>query len=328
LDFRDCDAVEISEDELLRILGASPQLVSLALLHIGPRIFVGGNTRQFTPEQIFLFPRLTSLELDNSPVVVGRILAYIDVPAIASLHVRSAISSWDLSNTLDLLIPDRRLQKRLFSNPPRFEIETIDDGLSDLMILNIGTFRICFDFDLDDVVAIRDVIMARIQPLVPSSMTTLKLDFSESELEGLEWEDFLSSHSELRTIGCLKASWDPEAESLWDALSPSGPDAVTVCQKLELISIVGDTSSHLSDCLLSRKEAGFKLKRLKVEKPHQRSKLIEEFGPLVGTLDIDRPDDESGREVRLGLMERDFFQWGVYPTFQINDEVIYRRLTN
>ena len=298
LDFRDCgDFVQVSEDELLTILGASPLLESLSLLQVGPRTAAGGKKRQSKPERVAQYRKLTTLELENSPAVVGHILSHIDAPAITSLQIRSPISSWDLSQSLNSLVPNRRIQKRLFSDPSVFEIETTDDGLSDLMILNIGTFKITFDFDLDDVVAIRDAIMACIQPLVPLSVTHLKLDFSETELEGLEWADFLNSHSELRSIECLKASWDPEAESLWDALSPSGPGPVTVCQKLDLISIVGEPSSHLLDCLLSRKNAGFELERLRVEKPHVRAKVVEEFGPLVGKLEIDRPDDELGREV-------------------------------
>lgn len=295
LDFRDCgEPREISEDELLRILEASPQLDTLGLMQMGPKDVLGKKKQKFTPKRIAQFPKLTSVELENPPALVGYILVHIDTPAITSLQIRSPITSWDLPQSLDFLVPNRRIQKRLFSTPPVFEIETTDDGLSDLMILTIGTFKVVFDFDLDDVVAIRDAIMARIQPLVPQSMTYLKLDFSESELEGLEWADFLSSHPELRTIECLKASWDPEAESLWDALSPFGSGGVIVCQKLELISIVGEPSTHLLNCLLNRKNAGFKLKRLKVEKPYVRAKLIEEFGPLVGTLEIDRPDNEVG----------------------------------
>ena len=313
LDFRDCDALQISKDELLRILGASPELESLALIQVGPKIEVAanGDAHRPTPEQIVQFPRLTSLELDNSPAVIGFILAHIGTPAVDSLQVRSPISSWNLAQSLDHLIPNSNLQKRLFSTPPTFEIETTDDGLSDLMILNIGAFKICFDFDFDDVVAIRDVIMARIQPLVPSSVTLLKLDFSESELEGLEWVEFLTSHSELRTIECSKGSWDPEAESLWDALSPSGADKVTMCQKLELISLIGDPPSRLLDCLLNRKNAGFKLRHLKVEKPFKRSKLVQEFGPLVGTLEIDKAEDELAREVRPAFMIcHDLFSMG------------------
>lgn len=305
LDFRDCDHVEISEEELLKILGASPQLTSLSLMQVGPRATVGPDTRRPSPEKILRFPRLASVELDNSPAIVGYIMANIEIPAINSLQIRSPISSWDLARSLDLLVPNHRLQKRLFSHPPIFEIETTDDGLSDLMILNIGSFKICFDFDFDDVVAMRDAIMARIQPLVPRSVTTLKIDFSESELEGLEWKEFLSSHPELRLIECSKSSSDPEAESLWDALLPSAAaKPVIVCPKLETISIAGYPSTRLLNCLLNRKDAGFELKYLKVEKSLNRQKLTEDYGHLVGSLEVDKPDNELAREVRSWLWNK------------------------
>jgi hypothetical protein len=302
LDLKDCDPMHISEDELLRILEVSPQLESLSLIQVGPKIGADGDACQPAPGRILQFPRLTSLELDNSPTVVGYILAHIGIPAITSLKIRSPVSSLDLVRALDHLIPNHHIQNRLFSNPPIFEVGAADDGLSDFMILNIGAFKICFDFDFDDVVAIRDVIMARIQPLVPLSVTSLKLDFSESELEGLEWAEFLDSHPELRTIECLKDSSDPEAESLWEALSPSGTDNATVCQKLELIWLVGDPPPVLRDCLLNRKNAGFELERLKVEKPFKRAKVVEEFESLVGTLEIYKMDDKLAREVRTVSM--------------------------
>lgn len=308
LDFRDCgDHINLSEDELLRILDASPQVESLSLLKVGPKAAARCGKQKIKPNRVIKFSRLTILEVEHFPVVVGHILACLDTPVITSLQIRSPITSWDLHHSLESLVPNRAIQKRLFSDPSVFEIETTDDGLSDLMTLTIGTFEIIFDFDLDDVVAIRDVIMARFQPLVPLSVAYLRLDFSESELEGLEWASFLNSHSELQEIECLKASWDPEAESLWDALSPSGPWAAVVCKRLELISIVGEPSAHLYHCLSNRKNVGFKLKCLKVEKPYVRAKLVEEYGPLVGTLEIDKPDDEA------------------IPIFQVNDEVIYRR---
>lgn len=298
LDFRDCELVQISEDELLAILGASPQLELLSLMQVGPKTVANGDAHSVTPEWIAQFPRLTFLELNNLPSVIGYILTHIDIPAILFLRIRSSISSWDIARSLDHLIPNRNIQKRLFSSPPTFEIEATDDGFSDLMILNIGTFKICFDFGFDDVVAIRDVIMARIQPLVPPSVTHLKLDFSQTELEGLEWAEFLSSHSELRTVECLKGSSEPEAESLWDALSPSRAGEVTVCQKLELIWVDDDPPPLLLDCLRNRKSAGFELKHLKIEKPLKRLRLFEEFRPLVGTLEIDKADNGAVREVR------------------------------
>ena len=298
LDFRDCDnAMEIPGDELLRILGASPQLERLSLMRVGPKIPIG-NVRPSANEQIIRFPRLATLELDNTPEVIGYISAHTSTPALNSLQIRSLVPSWNLTRSLDLLLPDDLIQKRLFPNPPVFEIETAADVLFDLMIVNIGKFKIWFDFDLDDVETARNIIMTRIQPLVPPSVTTLKMNFSELGFDGLEWREFLSSHTELRSVECSQSSWEPVADSLWEALSPSGADGVVLCPGLESISLFDHPSEHLHNCLLNRRNAGFKLKYLKVKKTADGLGLAEEFKHLVEAFEVDGPNNHLTQEVR------------------------------
>jgi len=86
LDFEDCNTpMEISDSELFRILEASPQLEQLALVKIGPRIPLPTEERQSTHERTVQLPSLTLLRLDNSPEVVGHVLAHVVTPAITFL---------------------------------------------------------------------------------------------------------------------------------------------------------------------------------------------------------------------------------------------------
>lgn len=303
LDFQDCEPMEISEDEFLRVLKASPQLESLSLIQAGPDIDIDGHARQPTPERILQFPKLTFIELENSPAVVGFILAHISVPAVTSLIIYSPTSSRNLAQSLAHLTPNDDIQNRLFSNPPVFRVLAFEEDSSELMIFNIGSFEISFDAaDFDEMAEIRDHIMTHIQRLVPPSVTSLKLDFIDMEFfDGLWWEEFLGSHSELQTIEFLDGSSSIEADTFFSALS-YGTDNAPYCPKLEFIRTVGDpimTISALLDYLRDRKNAGLELKRLKWESltANQSEMVKRAFGPLVGILEVDVEDDMPGREV-------------------------------
>lgn len=152
LDFTGCDdAVEISVDELFRILDASPQLESLSLMQLGLRKPIGNNTRQPNYVQIVQFPNLTFLGLENSPEVIGLIMIHIDIPAITCLRIRSLVVPQNVAWSLDLLVPGVRLQTRLFSNPPIFQVTSADtDEPPDFMLVDIGSFKIWLDFDWAD----------------------------------------------------------------------------------------------------------------------------------------------------------------------------------
>lgn len=304
IDFTDCDAtVEISKDELLGILGASPQLKRLWLKKVGPITAVGDGMRQYTHGRVVQLPRLAFLKLENSPETVGYILAHIGIPTITSLQIRSLVPSQNLARSLDLLVPHDRLQKQLFSNPPVFEIEA-DDWPSYLMVVSIGGFKIRFDFHFDDVDTARNTIMARLQPLVPPSVTFLSINTSGFGLNELEWRGFLSSHPGVRSIEYLRPSRGNGSASLWDALSPSGAGAVVVCPRLELISLCGYPSRRLPICLLNRKNAGFKLEYLEVKGAVVVQELDEEYGPLVGVLEADDANEGLAEEVRPISMEK------------------------
>jgi len=158
-----------------------------------------------------------------------------------------------------------------------------------------------FDFDLNDAEIIGGTIITHLQPLVPPSTTVLKIDHSGLGLTELRWREFLISHPEVNSVECADFSDESICGSLWDALSPTGTYAIPPCPKLESISLSGDpASTQLLDCLLSRKNAGFELKLLKVS--GTVGGLAVEFSHLVEALEANMPEDiskwEMGREVR------------------------------
>jgi len=264
VDFEDCNApMEITEDELFGILEASPQLEQLLLVQIGPRILVWNNERQSTHERTAQLPVLTFLRLGNSPEVVGYILAHINTPAITFLRIHSRVFSQDVARSLGLVVPDDHVQKRLLQNHPEFKIITVDGALGTLFV-NFGSLAMSFDFDLNDAEIISNTILAHLLPLVPPSVTTLEINYSGLELGEPGWRNFFISHPEVRSIVCSNSSGEPMSELLWDALSHTGTDVVPPCPKLESISLSNDpASAGLLNCLLSRKNAGFKLKYLR-----------------------------------------------------------------
>jgi len=289
MDFKSCEAVvDISADELLGVFDASPQLESLSLIQVRPRIPVRNGQPQYAPTRIAQLPNLASLKLDNSPEYASYTLSHMNIPAIDSLEIRFHVVPSELSRSLRFLLPNHRLPNRLFSNPPEFEIRiTDDDGSLNLMYATIGGFKLHFDFGFDEEEAIRDAISTCVPPVIPPFAAILKLD--NLKLSEEEWREFLRSHPEVHSIKFANSS---VSKSLWDALSPTGTDAVPLCPKLESVLLFcgPETSSSLRGCLLNRKNAGFRLRCLEVE--GLDDKLVEEFCLLVEELQvIDAPDD-------------------------------------
>ena len=103
MDFTECDSfVEISEEELVGILEASPRLESLSLIRLIPKAPVVNNQQQYTPTRIVKFASLASLNLDSFLELVQYILAHMEVPAIDSLKIRAGLfSPWDVELFLD-----------------------------------------------------------------------------------------------------------------------------------------------------------------------------------------------------------------------------------
>ena len=321
LDVEDCPVpMEISEDELLRILDASLRLERLSLVQVVPRTPVG--KRQLTRGRTVRLPNLASLWLGNSPEVVGYILAHIDTPAITSLQIRSRVSPRDVLQSLDLVVPDDSVQKRLVSNPPLFKIRTTEDLALGSMFVDIGSFKMWFDFDLNDAEIISDTIITHLQPLVPPSTTALKINHSGLGLGELGWREFVISHPELRSIDCSDFSDKSMSGSLWDALSHSGTDAVPPCPKLESVSLFGHpASTRLLNCLLSRRTAGFVLKYL--EATNVVDGLVEEFSRSVEALEVDKPEDILGWEMAREVCPMSWMNFTCNNLFLVEGTTVY-----
>jgi len=325
LDFRDCDIiVEVSEDELLGIFDASRQLESLSLVQVEPRIPIRGGELELTPTRIVQLPRLAFLKLDNYPESVGYILAHMDVPAINSLEVHSRDSSQEVEWSLGFFFPEGRFPDRLFSDPPVFKIETEgENGSYDPMNVSIGGVNMWFYSDPLEQETTRDTILTYVTPLVPPSVTILKLD--NSKLNEQEWREFFRSHPEVRSIESSQYPPRPMPESLWDALSPTGADAAPLCPKLELISPLNNpVSTALLNCLLNRKTAGFGLRHLKLREVDDE--LVEELAPLVEVVEYVDTLDPQERKVGFdSIYKLDVLltesQWGWNWVLHIWDEV-------
>ena len=292
MDFRDCEAVvDISADELLGVFDASPQLESLSLVRVRPRIPVMNGEPQYAPTRIAQLPNLAFLKLDNFPEFVGYTLIHMDLPAIDSLEIRSHVLPFEVSWSLRFFFLNHRLASRLFPNPPVFGIGTTnDDGLLDSVVVTIGGFKMRFDFDEDVEEVVRDAITTCVPPMVPSPVTILKL--GNLGLSERGWREFLESHPEIRSIECLNSSEEPVSKSLWDALSPAGADASPLCPDLQSVSLFDKPASAppLLDCLANRKNAGIVLRHLKFGSLD--SGLVEGFRLLVEELQVvNAPDD-------------------------------------
>jgi len=269
MDFRDCEmVVEISADELLGVFDASPQLESLSLVQVRPRIPVRGDEPQYAPTRIARLPNLAFLELDNSPESVGYTLIHMSMPAIDSLEIRSHVHlPSEVPWSLRFFFLNRHLPNRLFPNPPVFGIRAsnkYEGGPLSSMHVTIGGLKMWFEFDPDVGETVRAAIMACVPPMVPRSVAILKLE--NLNLGEREWREFFRSHPEVCLIECMNPFGQPMSNSLWDALSPAGTGAAPLCTKLESITLFDNRgfAPPLLDCLLNRKSAGFRLRHLKL----------------------------------------------------------------
>ena len=296
LNFKECDpAVIIPEDELFGILEASPRLEQLSLVEVGHDVPVK-NGEPLRPRRVLQFPNLTSLTLDNDPMVIMYTLAYMSHPVITSLSIRSFVS-WDMVQTLKTrLFPDDHLPARLFPNPPTFAVRVIDVEDPDTSIeIDIGSVKLRLDFPPGQGERGRSVVMSCIPSLVPSSVTTLDLQYTQQTERG--WRDFFTLHPEVRSIECTVSHRTPVSRSLWDALSPAGEDTGILCPKLESIFVLSHPRdavfTDLSNCLRNRQTAGFKLRCLRVKDSHgylaDLNGFREEFGPLVEVVEAREP---------------------------------------
>jgi hypothetical protein len=294
--------VVIPEDELFGILSASPQLEHLSLVGVGHEV-PERNGEPLPPKRILQFPNLASFTISNYPMAIKYTLAYMGLPVITSLSIRSFIywdtgAAWDGARVLkNRLFPDDNLLARLIQNPPIFAVRITGPGVPRGSIeIDIGSIKLLFEFPLAQGGDAREAVMTFIPSLVPPSVTTLELEYTK--LPERVWRDFFMSHPEVRSIKCVDSSGVPVSRSLWDALSPAGEDAGILCPKLDSVSITpytGDvTFTSLSDCLRNRQTAGFKLKRLRTVYYHRwmegMDNFDEEFGPLVEVVEADRPN--------------------------------------
>lgn len=295
LNFRDCDsAVTIPEHELFRIFDTSPRLERLSLVQVGHEVPFR-NGEPLPPKRILQFPNLTFLTLDNDPQVVKYTLAYMGLPVIASLEIRFDAPR-DIARTLNCLFPDDRLPARLFPNPPIFAVRTAGhDHLTASVVMDIGSIKLRIDFPFGDGGFGRNDIMSCIHRLVPPSVITLQLDYTQLDEQG--WRAFFVSHPEVRSIECTEFCGTPVSRSLWNALLPAEEEGTDIpCPKLESILITLYTIevlfTPLSNCLRSRQTAGFKLKHLKVLDYHRLMayRYAEEFRPLVEVVEADEPE--------------------------------------
>ena len=293
--------MEVSEEGLLGIFEASPQLESLSLLRLRQKIPAVSDHLQYTPSRIVEFASLTSLYLDSIPKLVGYILAHMSVPVIDSLVIRAEFFPWEVGPYLGYFFPDDHLANRLLPNPPIFEVfPGCCYGIYDLLSVKIGSTYIQFNFDMDENQETSDAIMAYVLPLVPPSVTSLRLDYSNLGRD--EWTEFFQSHAEVRSIESSSSKQGPMSESLWHALSPAGADAVTLCPKLESISLYKESvSTPLLNCLRNRKIAGYGLKHLKLHEVDDG--FAEKLRSWVEEVRVIVARNESARRVRPTLRD-------------------------
>ena len=323
LSFRDCGhIVTIPEDELFGIFDASPRLEHLSLLRVGHQIPLMGDV-PLPPRRILQFPNLASLSLENDPMVVKHTLEYMDLPVIDSLKIRSFISAVAAQAAASLFFPDDRLPERLFPNSSTFVVRSIGEEPYPSIGAEIGSVSLHLDFPFDEGELGRNSFMFCIPQLVPPSVTTLKLGYSNLGEQG--WRDFFTSHSGVRFIECTEGYESPASESLWNALTPTGGESADVpCPKLEsiLITVYTDEVSFtsLSDCLRNRQIAGFMLKHLRMLDYHRSMDgmdidgLHQMFDPLVGAVEAGNSFGTRSKVNRALICEPEYMltcpQWG------------------
>jgi len=293
----------MTEDELLRILHASPQLERLSLVQI--RQTIPANGYQLPPKHVVRLPVLTFLKLDNDPKVVGYTLAHLDIPALASLDIHSRVSDWDIVRSLDHFFPDDRLPGRLFSDPPVFELGRpclYEENPS--LKFSIGSLKVQFDFNAYDAEASHNVTASCIL-LVPPSVTTIKLELAKLNVQ--EWKEFFRSHPEVRSIEYTELRGEPMSKSLWDALSPAeDDDQVVLCPRLEsIVCNVNTGTERVKPLLISlsyRGSAGFKLRHLKM-RGRWIYKIVGIIRPLVEVLEVDFPNKLEQKVSLISMQE-------------------------
>jgi hypothetical protein len=251
------------------------------LLQIGHRILVVDDM-PLPPKRILQFPNLTSLSLENSPMVLKYTLEYMDLPVIASLKIRSFVSWRVVPTAINLFFPAAggHFPTRLLPGSTKFAVSSIDDEPDPSIKAEIGGVTLQLGFPFDESELGRSLFMSCIPQLVPPSATTLKFDYTNLAEQG--WRDFFTSHPEVRSIECTEGCGAPVSKSLWNALSPTGGEGAGVaCPKLESISITTYTDeisfTSLSDCLRNRQIAGFTLKHLN----------MLDFHGFMGEVDLD-----------------------------------------
>ena len=80
------------------------------------------------------------------------------------------------------------LMPRFCLNPLTVKVETLHVGLLRVIVFTLGGFNIhltYFVLDSESATTIPSTVMLRIHPLVPPSVTTLKVDLSEAESGGI-----------------------------------------------------------------------------------------------------------------------------------------------
>ena len=299
LDFTDV-VVSMVEDELLRILNASPQLVRLSLVQVDHTIPTNGD-QQHPLKRTVRLPALIFLKLDNDPNVVGYTLACLDTPILASLEVHSRVSDWGFARSLTHFFPDDRLPRKLFSDPPTFVVQR---HFNQSVEFGIGSFKVQFGHRPDDTEASYKATAVCV-PLVPPSVTALELDFSALDVQ--EWKQFFRLHPAVRSVECRGFHDDPMSESFWVALSSAGDDDQILCPELESLVLGAHAAAErlipLFRCLHYRGSVGFELKHLKIaESSPAVYRMAEHIHSLVGALEIDFP---SELEQKVGQISMD-----------------------
>ena len=145
-------------------------------------------------------------------MVVKYILKCMDLPVINSLRIRSFVSRDTAHAVANLFFPNDRLTVRLFPNPPTFAVRPIGEDPYTSIGAEIGSVSLRLDFPFDEGELGRNPFMHFILQLVPPSVTTLRLDYTNLEEQG--WKDFFAFHPEVRFIECTNRCGAPVSESL------------------------------------------------------------------------------------------------------------------
>jgi len=298
LDLGDCGyIIRMEEDELLRILGASPQLQRLSLVDVGPMDHFGDN-QQLSPERVVRLPNLTFLKLGNILEVVRRNLVRVDAPSLAYLDIfldpHDNVAWWSNS-----FFPNGHFPKGLFSNPPALKVGVIGfEGSYPALQFHVGGFSMLYLLDENDDAADHGAVTTCLS-LVPPSIETVTFTVGFPTLGEGEWREFFTSHPEVRSIECS----DDMSESFWDSLSSAHEGDQTISwPKLEsiVLCVYANTPmlASLLSCLQYRRSAGFKLRHLEVQMEFGGwidYKGVEDLRPFVEVVEAGLHNDSTRR---------------------------------